>query len=269
VFETIHGATNAQEFATRLRNAATTYYGTAGPAFIERLLKENLKLIVAAIEQYHKEFKQKFCPANSAAQVGRVVRRFSLIAAAGELAIKFGILPWAAGEAERGISECFKAWLNERGSVDESTDQIKALRQLQRELDRRAEDGFTWINATGVEDNHVVKDHTPTRDRLGYKRKSDEGILKFLIPPDKLKDLCAPYDYKMVKQMLIRKGVMRTRKEKDKKTGKERERDTFLIRPSDTGVQRQFHVISSKIFDPGLDLDQEECEASAMDEPPF
>lgn len=43
-------------------------------------------------------------------QIVRVARRCALIAKAGELAIRFGVLPWAAGMPSEFAAKCFKAW---------------------------------------------------------------------------------------------------------------------------------------------------------------
>ena len=50
-------------------------------------------------------------------QVQRVARTFGLLAAAGELAIAFNVLPWPSGEAVRAASRCFADWLADRGGT--------------------------------------------------------------------------------------------------------------------------------------------------------
>jgi putative DNA primase/helicase len=50
--------------------------------------------------------------------VQRVAHRFGFVAAAGEVAIKAGVLPWEAGEAARAAKTCFDAWLAARGGVE-------------------------------------------------------------------------------------------------------------------------------------------------------
>ena len=43
--------------------------------------------------------------------------RFALIAAAGELAALWGIVPWPAGTASEAVAACFRAWLEHRGGT--------------------------------------------------------------------------------------------------------------------------------------------------------
>ena len=45
------------------------------------------------------------------------VGRFGVIAAAGEMATEWDILPWSAGEATQAAATCFMAWLAERGGI--------------------------------------------------------------------------------------------------------------------------------------------------------
>lgn len=51
-------------------------------------------------------------------QVKRVCERFGIAAAAGELAINLGIVPWPKGEAMKAAVFCFQAWIDARGGVE-------------------------------------------------------------------------------------------------------------------------------------------------------
>ena len=56
-------------------------------------------------------------------QTRRVAKRFALVAAAGELAAAFGVLPWDRGEASRYAAACFRSFL-----ADFETSEDRALR---------------------------------------------------------------------------------------------------------------------------------------------
>ncbi len=51
-------------------------------------------------------------------RVTTAAERFGLIAAAGELAIRFGVLPWATGDVYKAAGSMFEAWLSSEAGID-------------------------------------------------------------------------------------------------------------------------------------------------------
>jgi putative DNA primase/helicase len=100
LFETIHGASNPQEFADRLRAATQNCYGTAARAFLFEIVKQPSG-VADAIRKYRDDFIEQHCPPGVDGQVRRAATRFGLAAAAGELAIAFGITGWPEGAADQ------------------------------------------------------------------------------------------------------------------------------------------------------------------------
>ena len=96
------------------------FYGTAGRAFLTRLVEtraadpDGFYELVKGLRQ---QFISDHLPAGSDGQVRSVAGRFGVVAAAGELATEWGILPWEIGEATQAAAVCFQAWLNERGGI--------------------------------------------------------------------------------------------------------------------------------------------------------
>ena len=70
--------------------------------------------LVKALRQ---QFISDHLPAGSDGQVRSVCGRFGVVAAAGELATEWNILPWETGEATQAAAICFRAWLDERGGI--------------------------------------------------------------------------------------------------------------------------------------------------------
>jgi putative DNA primase/helicase len=69
-------------------------------------------------------------PPGADGQVKRAAGRFALVAAAGELAIQAGVIPWEPGEACRAATACFNAWLEARGGsgpgeIRDGIDQVR------------------------------------------------------------------------------------------------------------------------------------------------
>jgi len=125
VFDTIHDMRTSAELASHLGRAAKKYHGTAIIAFLTEFLAErenNLWLIHSMIEQFMKPY------ASYGGQIGRVVERFALAAAAGEMATVWGIVPWATGEATRSATACMDAWLEDR----EATGDERVIEMLRK-----------------------------------------------------------------------------------------------------------------------------------------
>ena len=96
LFEVIpEPSANADEFARNLKRAAGEHRGHAGRAFLEALVRERSE-IVARVRHLRRSFVEQHMPAGCDGQVSRVVGRFGLVAAAGEIAAVMGIVPWDA-----------------------------------------------------------------------------------------------------------------------------------------------------------------------------
>lgn len=114
-FDCLHGELNARAFAERMKQAGQEIYGVAGPAFVEKLIK-NLN----EPDAFHR-FVGGLCSAwskradlPSDGQVQRVMGRFAVAALAGETATKFGLTGWPSGAAQSAAFELFQSWLDAR-----------------------------------------------------------------------------------------------------------------------------------------------------------
>ena len=76
--------------------------------------------------------------------MARVADRFALIAAGGELAAGFGIVPWPAGEAVRAAARCLADWRRGRGG-DGPAEAAAGLAQVRRFLEVNGEGRFRLI----------------------------------------------------------------------------------------------------------------------------
>ncbi len=95
IFEDLHGFPSADAFARHLKSVAAEHFGQASNAFLARLTAD-FDAIAPKVKTFAERFTAKHCPANADGQVSRVCARFALVAAAGEMATAFGVLPWAA-----------------------------------------------------------------------------------------------------------------------------------------------------------------------------
>lgn len=134
-FETIHDFSTSHELAEHLTTASQSTYGTAGRAFIEKLItdtngaKSHTQALMAAF--------MALIP-NVTSQARRVAMRFALVAGALELANEWGIMRFPAGSATTLIKQCFDDWLAREG-----TGKLENRQIIEQAID------FMQINAGG------------------------------------------------------------------------------------------------------------------------
>lgn len=125
VVQQLHGFKSSHALVDHLEHAGRQFHGIAGRAFLDRLVAErndDAEALRARIKATRDRFKALVPAKYAMGQVLRVLDRFSLVAAAGELAIEWGILPWTAGEAERAAWSLFQGWTEGRGGMGNRED---------------------------------------------------------------------------------------------------------------------------------------------------
>lgn len=194
LFEALNGMPSAGDLADHIRNAARTSYGTASRAYLEALVKDRAEDeagLSAGIKGMVSRFEADCLPGGPVdGQVRSVVRRFGLVAAAGEVATAYGVLPWSHGEATRAARVCFHAWLEDRGGTQAAEDR-EAIEQARAFIEEHGESRFTLL---GDPDGEGENPHTRTNYRAGYRRLVDtpQGRRwEYLIYPQRWKgDVC-------------------------------------------------------------------------------
>ena len=158
----IHGYTDSGAFVEHLKQSAMKHYGHVGPRYLQRQVNEVhsdpdaiTTRLQSDMDKWLEGIKAKL-PADASHQIFRVAKRFALIGAAGEQAIRWGLLPLPVGAATDAATTAWKDYLSGRASCIDTEDQ----RLLTAILDacRRSSDRF----ASG-------KDFSNTRDCLGLR----------------------------------------------------------------------------------------------------
>lgn len=114
IFDYLPTGETAKGLAERLQELTESkQYGTAGPAFIRSLVDDmqqrGKEVVIDELKADIQAFMEAL-PKESDPKVGRVAHRFALVGVAGELAIKYGVLPWDKGTAKRFALTCFNVW---------------------------------------------------------------------------------------------------------------------------------------------------------------
>jgi putative DNA primase/helicase len=132
-----HGEKNGAAFADRLKRACSEDFGTAGPAFVNRLLNEDVECLTKELTAALAEVTQRLSPPGASPEVVRAMKRIALGVLAGEKAISLGLVPWKAGDALKAAKVVRDRYITARGRAGQDVEQV--IEQIR---------GFILANAT-------------------------------------------------------------------------------------------------------------------------
>lgn len=194
----LHGFPTGRDLMAALQKAVVKQHGVAGRAFMERLVRERNEDPEGLVDKIlaMQEVFSKILPAGADPQVHDVARRFALVAAAGEMAISWGMLPWKQDEAIRACKAVLSRWIASRGgsAPAEETQHVRAVRlfliehgaarfvALRKQLDSNGNETGKWEER--FPDRQVLQ-------RSGWRRQADDGRDEYLIPPEIWREICA------------------------------------------------------------------------------
>lgn len=200
LFERLPAGMTPGAFADKLKDAAATHYGHAGPAFVARLVSQYAEAR-DDLRTARDVIAARLAPADAAGQVRRVAQRFALIAAAGESATELGFTGWPEGEAEGAALACFQAWIGARGTAG-AAEPAAMLRQVRRFLESHGESRFALWEGD-------AKDR-PTINRAGFRKPAPDGSdFEYFVLSEVFKaEVCAGFDPKAVARVLTEAGAL-------------------------------------------------------------
>jgi uncharacterized protein (DUF927 family) len=191
--------------------AAATYYGSAGPAFVRQLLVNGVT--GPDVRDLVEAFVDSVLPGDKhgAGQAVRAAHRFGLIAAAGELAAEYLILPRKKGEATEAATWAFKQWFAARGGAG-SHEERAAIAQVRRYIEAYGESRFDPLG--GGSDSRLDDDISFDVDakkaavRAGF-RKGQGAHRRWLVFPEMWKaDVCDGLDPTAVAAALAKHAML-------------------------------------------------------------
>ncbi|SCY58164.1 protein of unknown function [Legionella israelensis DSM 19235] len=115
IFETIHDQLSPVSMALSLKQFTSQYYGAIGIEWLNQVVTHRQK-IARFVTDIIQNFVDTVIQSDATGQIIRVARRFALVAAAGELASRFGLTGWKEGESFAAAKICFTAWLEAFGA---------------------------------------------------------------------------------------------------------------------------------------------------------
>jgi uncharacterized protein (DUF927 family) len=197
-FDSPGGFADAGGLANALKAEAQTHYGSLGPAFVQALIAMGLPEAKRRIDGLRQGFEQEGLPPGADGQVQRAAMRFALIAAAGEMAIGLGLVPWTAGEVKAAALWALEQWTTMRGGSGPAEARL-AIEQVRRFMQAHGASRFEPDGSDGSA--RIV-------NRAGWTKGTGEDRL-YLIPSEVWKsELCEGLDPKLVARTLAEAGML-------------------------------------------------------------
>ena len=193
------GTSGPKKLADDIKKAAKAYYGVAGAAFVKAIGNKGIESIVATVRETQDVFRTNVIKGTPTGQVLRVADRLGLVAAAGELAVDLGILPWQAGTVAGAVKVIFDGWHEDRGG-DDPAEVRTAIEQIRALLERHGDSRF---DSASAEPNT-----RPVIDRLGYVHGQGSDRQWWILPQTWRDVFCVGLDAKMIAKALVRRGLL-------------------------------------------------------------
>lgn len=192
LFEELHGRGSGSALSDEIRNKSAQHYGYAGPMFVEALIRE-LRDGLTLADELHSITEQL----NAAeGQERRAARTFALCGLAGELASRWNVVPWEAGEATKAAAHAFGIWRKRRAGNGQSSEHAAILRAVSDFIDRHGSARFS--NREGSADL--------VRDRAGWWEQTDDRRL-YLFTSGALREATKGYDINRTVRALKESGA--------------------------------------------------------------
>jgi uncharacterized protein (DUF927 family) len=206
-------ASEREAIVSGVKVACARTYGTAGPELV-RLIAERFSS-ASAVRQYVKEriadVSADLIDRPLPAETARAVRRFALIAVAGEFAADAGLIPASKEEVRASVKEVATAWLGASAETDEEriVASVRAfiLRHESRFQRINEPEPETKTDRWGNEYQPTARDPEPVRDRVGYV---DRKAGKWMFTDAGLVEAAPGNDKTTIARTLKRAGYLHT-----------------------------------------------------------
>ncbi|GAB2877711.1 DUF927 domain-containing protein [Paraburkholderia jirisanensis] len=192
LFDDLRGRATGAALSDEVRNLAARHYGHAGPRFVEALVqaqREGLQLsdeLQTILDRFDVEGQER-----------RAARTFAICGLAGELAMRWSIVPWKAGDAVGAARHAFNLWRQQRGGNGHGAEHAAILRAISDFIDRHGSARFS--SREGSAD--------PVRDRAGWWEQDGERRL-YLFTSGALREATKGYDINRVVRALKESGAV-------------------------------------------------------------
>lgn len=196
VFEQINYGTTSSDLGNRINELLSQHYGHAGIKWLEYLTHDKDRIMVKA-QTLLDEFTTQHTQAKNG-QANRVLRRFALVAVAGELATQAGITGWQQGRAFEALGQCFHTWLRTLGN-GENIEETLILEHIKSFFTQHGLSRFENLTVMRHHDGEVIRPRI--HNRVGYYDKESN---RYLVYPELFKsEICKGLNHRAVVKALM------------------------------------------------------------------
>ncbi|MFN4187339.1 MAG: DUF927 domain-containing protein [Acinetobacter johnsonii] len=210
VFECINYGSNSSDVGNHINELASKHYGHAGIKWLEYLTSDKDAVMQKAQELLDSFIEQHTQTKNG--QANRVLRRFALVAVAGELATLAGITGWQQGRAFEAVAQCFNSWLGSLGN-GENMEETKILEHIKAFFESNGTSRFEDLTVIRQADGEAIRPRI--HNRVGYYDPVDKVYLVSSVMFKK--EMCIGMNEANVKKVLTKHGWIKEFTEGDKK----------------------------------------------------
>ncbi|HLO68039.1 MAG TPA: DUF927 domain-containing protein [Holophaga sp.] len=196
VFETWEGFPSSQALADHLKRAVRLAYGTPIRPYLDNLGRMDADAL-ADLEGRRGAWARGHLPPRADSQVARVVDRFALAAVAGELATRWGLLPWRVGNGDWAAATCLRDWLAHRGGLG-SGERERGLAAVLGFIERHGLSRFAEWNGKGER----------VANCAGYRQCDCHGRMDYLFHAEGWKEACRGFCPKEVARACADAGLL-------------------------------------------------------------
>jgi len=232
IYETLHSFENGAALSNHIKKASKAFYGTASREYIH-FLAHNYDDVKQEALKIMESFNDSFLPPEADGQVRRCLDRFALVAAGGELAIKYGILRWPEKEAYKAAQICFESWLYHRGGT-EALEIRNGINQVRGFLEEHGSSRFQkWVDLKDSANDTVY-------NRAGFSKLTAAGTEYYILPKVFTNEVCAGFESTVIAKAMAERGFLKPRK-----SGKLQ----YSVKLPGFGLATSCYLIKPQIFD--------------------
>lgn len=253
VFEQLHDHANSGELSDALDHAVHQHYGHAARAFLAWLIQHRAE-VPGAWRDLRKEFEFEAVPAAAHGQVRRAADRFALVALAGMLAARAGVVPWTEGPPLDAAARMFRDWIGARGGSG-NAELIRALQQVRAWFAAHAEARLADWDRTAADDDHAPR----VIQRAGFRRhdKATGKTMFYVFPSVFADEICKGYSPGEIARELMRLKHLLAQKDKGREVPYSKQRLPGYANPA------RVYVFEDSIFDAGHDAGDQDLDNAA------
>lgn len=196
------GFDSEEQLVTHIKSACGRYFGSAGPAFIEKLCRkyDNGYQLQSVVKDRLEKALDSLCPEGLANEQKRVVRRFALVLVGGHLAVELGVLHVQPEAVEGAVRTALAKWLNDESNIPTS---LRSVLSVQRFI---ASNPHRFGNASGNIDEEMKR--SQFAGFLVRDASHPQGF--YLLTDNAMEEACgAEHSVRSVAQELLNRGYLK------------------------------------------------------------